>query len=282
MRLSNNINRLLCGVGLTLSIVQAQVINADIVVDGTRLDDSQQQAAATLQRGIQHYIESYNWVNDTYDSPFVIQAQFYLDTFTDDGYQPLYTGKIFWSNGTDQKYYDKLIQFTYRPGSQLIHSTRFEPLTGLIDYWVNIILAGELDTYEQFGGAQLYTQARRTAEQGTLSSMAKGWDERLTDVEELANNQNFRKLKYAYYEAIYAWNSKEDDEAYRQINIFLDNLEGGLQNEKGRIYLKQFMEAKYRDLGDFFWDVGQRKYLERLSILDEDHSKYFQEMLKTW
>lgn len=265
-----------------LTMAQAQVITADIKVDATRLDDTQQQAAAALQRSIQYYIESYNWVNDAYDSPFIIQASFYLDTYSDNGYQQLYTGKVFWSNGTDQKYYDKLILFNYRSGEQLIHSTRFDPLTGLVDYWVNILLAGELDTYEQFGGAQLFTRARRIAEQGTLSAMSKGWDDRLTDVEELTNNQNFRKMKYEYYEAMYAWNNKQDEQAFRQITTFLDNLEAGLKNEKGRIYVKQFMEAKYRELGDFYWEVGHREFLERLAVLDDDHTAYFQEMLKTW
>ncbi|OIO67049.1 MAG: hypothetical protein AUJ47_00725 [Candidatus Marinimicrobia bacterium CG1_02_48_14] len=274
--------RLLVGLGLMATIVQAQVINADIKVDATRLDDTRQHIAEALQRGIQYYIESYSWVNDAYDSPFNIQASFYLDTYSDNGYQQLYTGKVFWSNGTDQKYYDKLILFNYRSGEPLIHSTRFDPLTGLIDYWVNILLAGELDSYEQFGGAQLYTQARRIAEQGALSSMPKGWDDRLTDVEEITNNLNFRKMKYAYYDAMYAWGSKQDEEAFRQIKTFLDNLEAGLESEKGRLYAKQFLEAKYRELGDFYWEVGQREFLERLTSLDVDHTDYFQEMLKSW
>lgn len=98
----------------------------------------------------------------------------------------------------------------------------------------------------------------------------------------MSNNQNFRKLKFAYYEAIYRWNNHEDKEAFRQIDIFLENLEAGLRQEKGRIYIKQFMDAKYRDLSDFLWEVGNRKYLARLARVDDDHTKYYQELLDTW
>ncbi|MCF7796395.1 MAG: DUF4835 family protein [Lentisphaeria bacterium] len=262
--------------------MNAQVISAEITVDATRLDDAQQQAAEALERTIQHYIESVNWVTDVHDSPFNIQGQIFIDTYTENGFQQLYTGKAFWGNGADQKHYDKLVQFNYRRGDQLIHSGRFEPLAGLIDYWVNILLAGELDTWEQFGGTRYYAAARRIAEQGAQSSLKKGWEDRLTTVEDLSNNQNFRKLKFAYYEAIYRWNNHEDKEAFRQINIFLENLEAGLRQEKGRIYIKQFMDAKYRDFSDFLWEVGNRKYLERLTRADDDHTKYYQELLDAW
>ncbi|MCF7801565.1 MAG: DUF4835 family protein [Candidatus Marinimicrobia bacterium] len=264
------------------AVLTAQVISADITIDATRLDDTQQQAAKTLQRTIQYYIESTNWLIDAYETPFKIQAQIFIDTYTEDGSLQLWTGKAFWGNGADQKYYDKLVQFGYRRGDQLIHSSRFEPLAGFIDYWVNILLAGELDTYKQFGGAQHYAAARRIAEQGAQSSLKKGWEDRLTTVEDLSNNQNFRKLKFAYYEAIYRWNNHEDKEAFRQIEIFLDNLEAGLQKEKARIYIKQFMDAKYRDFSDFLWEVGKRNYLAQLARVDDDHTKYYQELLDAW
>ncbi len=282
MRFESILHRCLVVFFMGIGFAQAQFITADIKIDASHLDDSQQQVVAGMQRAIQYYIESYNWITEANDQPFTIQAQFYLDTYTNNGYLQIYTGKAFWGNGGDQKYYDKFIQFTYRPGDQLIHTTRFEPLPGFIDYWVNLILAGELDTYDQFSGTQFYGLARKVAELGKQSNLKKGWDERLTDVEELSANQNFRKMKFAFSEAKYFWEQHQDSDADRQINAFLNALEAGLQREQARIYLSQYMNAHYQELGDFLWQVGNRDYVERLARVDDDHAKYYKDMLADW
>ncbi len=262
--------------------LSAQEIDADIKVDATNLDDIQQQSVSQLARDIEAYIENTDWTFDDLPTDFTIQATIYLDSYTETGSEQVYTGKAFWGNGDDQKYFDKSWQFAFNQGDALIHSRTFNSLTSFLDYWVLTILGSDLDTWNQFGGSQLYTEARQVARNGTNERYSLGWKDRLEDIDYLSRNQNYRKMKFAYYEAIDLWDNNQKSEAIRKTDEFITNLEISIKRQDSRIFTQNFLKAKYKELSDFLWEVGELSYFQRLMKVDEDHRSHYEKILSDW
>jgi hypothetical protein len=259
-----------------------QRIIAEVSIDAQNLDDAQRQATAYLDRDIKYYIENTQWVTRDLPADFVIQGTIFLDSYTESGYQRIYTAKAFWGNGDDQKYFDNSWQFAYNEGEQLLYTTSFQSLASFIDYWVFIILAGNLDTWTEFGGSQQYNRAQEIARLGSDSSLSKGWKERLEDVEYLSGDQNYRRLKFQYYESIYAWDNGNPERAQDLLDRFMENLRASLRRQNSRIFTQNFLKAKHVELAEFIWEVERRDIIEELINLDEDHRQVYQDILQDW
>ncbi len=260
----------------------AQGILAEIKLDVKNLDDVPRQAVAQLDVDIAYYIENTQWTFDELPTDFTIQATIYLDSYIESGSQKIYTGKAFWGNGDDQKYFDKSWQFTFNQGDALIRSRAFNSLTSFLDYWVLTILGGDLDTWNEFGGSQLYTEARQVARDGANNSFSLGWKDRLEDIEKLSRSQNYRKMKFAYYESIDQWDSGNKDEARETLVALMRNLEASIRIRDSRIFTQNFLNAKYKELAGFLYEVGEISYLQRLKRLDEDHADHYNQILIDW
>jgi hypothetical protein len=267
---------------LWVASLSAQEIIAEIKLDTKNLDDVPRQAVSQLESDITYYIENTQWTFEALPTDFKIQATIYLDTYTESGTQKIYTGKAFWGNGDDQKYFDKSWQFAFNQGDALIHSNTFTSLSSFLDYWVLTILGGDLDTWNQFGGSQLYTEARQVARDGNNNSFSLGWKDRLDDIEKLSRNQDFRKMKFAYYEAIDLWDSGSKLEARRPIEEFMRSLEISINRQDSRIFTQNFLNAKYQEISGFLSEVGEVSYLQRLKKADEDHREHYEQVLKAW
>ena len=260
----------------------AQGILAEIKLDTQNLDDVPRQAVAQLDSDIAYYIENTQWTFEDLPADFTIQATIYLDSYIESGSQKIYTAKAFWGNGDDQKYFDKSWQFTFNQGDALVRSRTFNSLSSFLDYWVLTILGGDLDTWNEFGGSQLYTEARQVARDGSKDSFSLGWKDRLEDIEKLSRSQNFRKMKFAYYESIDQWDSGNKDEARETIVALMRNLESSFRQQDSRIFTQNFLNAKHKELANFLYEVGEVSYLQRLKRADEDHAEYYDQILIDW
>lgn len=262
--------------------ISAQGIFAEVKLDAENLDDLPRQAVSQLAADIAYYIENTQWTFDDLPADFTIQVTVYLDSYVESGSQKIYTGKAFWGNGDDQKYFDKSWQFHFNQGDALMRSRSFNSLTSFLDYWVLTIIGGDLDTWSQFGGSQLYADARQVARDGTNDAFSLGWKDRLEDIEKLSRSQNFRKMKFAYYESIDLWDSGNKKEALETIDDLIGYLESSIRQRDSRIFTVNFLKAKHAELAGFLYDVGEVSYLQRLSRADEEHRDYYEEILYDW
>lgn len=262
--------------------LSAQDIIAEIKLDVKNLDDVPRQAVSQLASDITYYIENTQWTFEDLPADFNIQATIYLDSYTESSSQKIYTGKAFWGNGDDQKYFDKSWQFAFNQGDALLRSRSFNSLTSFLDYWVLTILGSDLDTWNQFGGSQLYTEARQVARSGTSDSYSLGWKDRMEDIEKLSRSQNYRKMKFAYYEAIDLWDSGNKEEGIQRVEEFMRNLETSKRQQDSRIFTQNFLNAKHREIADFLYEIGEVSHLQRLMRVDEDHRDHYKQIIADW
>jgi len=78
------------------------------------------------------------------------------------------------------------------------------------------------------------------------------------------------------------WDSGNKQEAGKPLDAFITNLEISIKRQDSRIFTQNFLNAKYQELGDFFFEVGELSYLQRLMKLDEDHREYYEKILSDW
>ncbi len=268
-------------IGLSLP-VQGQRIIAEVNIDSKNIDDAPRQALSYLDQDIKYYIQNTTWSSDELPTDFTIQLTIYLDSYAQTGYQRIYTAKAFIGNNDDQKYFDKSWKFDYNQGDQLLHTTAFNSLTSFIDYYVYLILAGNMDTWTQFGGNQLYSKAQQVARTAVNADLKQGWKERLEDSEYLYGNQDYRKMKFEYYEAIDLWDNGDQESAQSMLDEFFQHLSISYRRQDSRINTQNFLKAKHEELADFIWETERRDLIQQLLELDEDHKDYYQEVIRDW
>ena len=78
------------------------------------------------------------------------------------------------------------------------------------------------------------------------------------------------------------WDSGDRDEALKSLTDFMYNLEKSIKQQDSRIFTKNFLNAKHKELAGFLYEVGEVSYLQRLSRADEDHRDHYDQILNDW
>ncbi|GIS72688.1 MAG: hypothetical protein CM1200mP10_22650 [Candidatus Neomarinimicrobiota bacterium] len=75
-----------------------------------------------------------------------------------------FLAQVLFSTKTDQRFFDNSLQFYFNPGGSLYYDpVMFEPLPSFLSFYGNMILAGEIDTYQPNEGSKKYELARSIA-----------------------------------------------------------------------------------------------------------------------
>ena len=153
----------------------------DVTLDDRLLRSEERQDVVNLSSDIKRFFINTSWDDNYSDLSIPLYVQIIFEGVTEKGNESIYNCQALFSNGGDLRYFDKSVQFYYNSGSSLYYDpVLFEPLTGFLAYYGNLILAGEIDTYEFNGGNSSLEIARDIALRGSSSDYKKGWGFRTT------------------------------------------------------------------------------------------------------
>ncbi|MEL1230258.1 MAG: DUF4835 family protein, partial [Candidatus Neomarinimicrobiota bacterium] len=182
------------------SAIFAQFSSVDVTLDDRLLRSEERQEVVNLSSDIKRFFINTSWDDNYGDLSIPLYVQIIFEGVTEKGNESIYNCQALFSNGGDLRYFDKSVQFYYNSGSSLYYDpVLFEPLTGFLAYYGNLILAGEIDTYEFNGGNSSLEIARDIALRGSSSDYKKGWGFRTTLVDNLNRNSGLRKTRLAWY-----------------------------------------------------------------------------------
>lgn len=265
--------------------VKAGQVKADVkvIIDKLPIDD--QDKMRNFHEVVKRYIDNNTWLEDDSRPPINVTIQMFL-TDIPSNIEDRYKCE-FLISGSDVQYYDKRVRFAYMPGDPLIyHHQDFEPLTGIIDFYVNMILGNELDKYDSFGGDVYYKRALNVASLGKFSrtEFILGWTEREDLIKRVFREPfvSFRKMKDFFFYGLFI---KDEDrkEARSYLKQSLQLFETVREkiskaNEKNMDEPGQFMEAHYIDFVNLFKDAeNKNEIFEKLKALDPDHKELYEE-----
>jgi hypothetical protein len=168
----------------TVASAPAQEVEASVSVNDDRLPLSARQEVTGFAEEMQRYINSTRWTSEEWDGDKVkMNISVVFDNISGDRYSArmlvgsqrnIYKStslspmmKIMDADGWSFRYSRN------QPFQQDV--SRFDDLTGLIDFYVYIALGLDLDSYGYLGGSQMYERARQIAQRAQVRTDVDGW-----------------------------------------------------------------------------------------------------------
>ena len=265
-----------------ISLTFAQFGSVKVNFDDRLLRSDEKQEILNLNNDIIRFITTTTWDESYSDLTIPLHIQIVFEGITAKGNEKIFNCQAFFSNGRDLRYFDKSVQFIYNSGTSLYYDpVLFEPLSGFIAFFTNLILAGEIDTYEFNGGNATYETARDIAIRGSGSEYKKGWSSRINLVDDLHRNIGLRKARLAWYYAMDLFKDGDIEGALDEINSMLDGIEQSFRDIGRDNHTQFFLKAHSERITEILTMLGRKELLKDMKELDPDRRDLYQDALDT-
>jgi len=135
---------------LAHSLTFGQVLNCKVSVSMERLQPRERDDLSDLQQNLTDYLNNTNWSDENKDIILDCNVQLIIETVTNRGSEKVYRAQFLISSPSGENYYDRAFEFTYVPGQSFeTYRSNFDPLLSMVDFYVNMVIGGELDTYDR-------------------------------------------------------------------------------------------------------------------------------------
>jgi hypothetical protein len=250
-------------------------------VDYDHLASEEQKELRELADKINDYFNNYSWTEDEYETDITVNIYIIIENVRQKSHEKIYKAQFQIRSESGESFYDKEFEFPYHLNYPLEHNkVQFDPITKVLDFYANMILAGEMDTYGLMLGTPYYDTALDIANQGAFSQYPTGWSSRLKELEKITNirTRPLREAKPDFFEALYYLDEGNVKEARKYGKKVLENIEKVFKNQPNNRYLKIFFDAHYKELAELF--KGNVKVLQELEKYDSLHKNYYREFAK--
>lgn len=264
-------------IAATSILARDKKIIAKVTVILDKLPAEKKKRMADFQDKLTAYINSRNWVEEDYVNPIEIGVQMFIeDEFStiEDRYRCSMV-----VSGPDIQYFDKRGRFPFQENEQLKSNAEYVPVIGLIEFYVYLILANELDKYGSLEGTGYFEKARSVLQQGKFSRFFEGWDRREETLRATssANYKKFRELKDYYFYGMSLEKSDELAQKRDYVKQAVQKLEEVLTENKDNLAAKQFVDAHHQEIIDLFRDAGDDTVFKILIRIDPERTKLYEE-----
>ena len=258
----------------------AQFGNIEINFDTRLLRSDEKQEIVNLKNDIVRFFTNTTWDETYSDLTIPLHIQIVFEGITVKGNEKIFSCQALFSNGGDLRFFDKSVQFIYNSGTSLYYDpVLFEPLSGFLAYYANLILAGEIDTYEFNGGNYSYEMARDIALRGSASVYKKGWSTRINLVDDLNRNIGLRKSRLAWYFAMDLFKDGDIEGTLKEINTMMYGIEQSFRDLGRDNHTQFFLKAHSGRIAKMLSMLGRKELLKDMKELDPDRRDLYQDAL---
>lgn len=275
---------------LWLGIVRlsyAQEIKAVVRLDKSQINNTSFDNLNNFSDKLQAYLNQYSWTNDRFQPNERIHAVFQitlLSTDNDHNYKanivvrslrPIYATN---RKTTVFLFHDKNWAFHYSPNSDLIHDDlQFNDIATLFDYYANILIGYDYDSFSPLGGTPYFTQAQHLVSLAQTSGSA-GWSRggnnqrnRAQLVSNLINSnyQPLRKACYIYYRKGLDLFIKSPTQARENILKALHLVQKAQYQTTSTLLFDVFFNTKADELVSIFEDAPTKIRLQAYNLLSD-------------
>ena len=256
--------------------LSAQFGSAKIEFDDRLLRSDEKYDLINLKEDIRQFFINTAWDKDYSDLNIPLHIQIVFEGAASKGNVKTYLCKALFSNGSELRYFDTGAQFFYSPGSSLYFDlVLFEPLSAFLAFYAHLILAGVIDTYDYRGGNAAYEVAREIGLRGASSEYQKGWNSRISLVDDISKNSGLRDARLSYYIGKDLLNEGNIEESIKEFNHMLDYLEKSYTDFGREQSTQYFMKIHSGFLAETFSKLGRRDLLIDLKQLDHDNNELY-------
>ena len=269
--------RILIATTIISGFLFGQFGTVDVSFDDRLLRDSDRQQLLPLKDEIKRFFQNTEWDDDYSDLEIPLHIQIIFEGTSSKGSAQVYLSQALFSNGIDQRYFDKSFQFIYNESGSLYYdAVLFDPLSSFLAFYANIILAGEADTYEFKGGNRFYEIARAIALRGAASDYSRGWTKRIQTETILSGNHGLRKVRLATYYGIELFEYGELESATKQFHKMIEGLDEVYNQSSRDHYTVLFMNGHAERLTEILSILRLDSILKDLIELDPDNKEIYE------
>lgn len=262
----------------------SQQIQVEVKIQAQRLTGFQKDEIRFLKSAIENYINDYDWVETDSDDILDVNFSIIIETVTEVNGANQYKAQFLCSSPGQENYYDKTFNFEFKPTEELRHhEASFHPLTGFLDFYVSMILAGELDGYSEFGGEEQYAKAREALIKAQSSSYASDWTyrERIFLDSTSPFVRSLRKAKLNYWIAKAEYDDGNLKEARRVLREeIMENIREAFRNQPNNTLYKRFFEGYYKWIVELVDPVQDQQILKDLINYDPVRKDYYKKFME--
>lgn len=259
----------------------AQTVQAKVSLSADRLVPEDRQLLAELPRALQDYINGYRWGNDDREMIIHCEFNFIIERVDTRNAEKVFSGQLLVSSQSGENFLDKFVQFPFQQGFLMTHDRgQFESLLSITDFYMYMVLGGELDTYILRGGTRYYDAARKMVSEGLISNYARGWTFRQELVETITDgdHQGLREAKFYFYDGLFYIEVKNNPSVARdRAQKVVEALDRVHRRKPNSTALKRFLDAHYPEFCTLFKFDENRKNILAMANIDNRHRETYVE-----
>ncbi len=260
---------------MSCALVIGQEIEATVEVVLDKLPIENQEKLTNLSGELERYLNRYEWCQNEYGYKVPVSVNVYFEEAKATSREDRYEARFIISNQSDVQYSDYRWEFNMDQNPQLEHSATYDPFTGLIDFYVYLILGFEFDRTEKLGGRDYFQQARNVLEQAKFGRFIRGWDRREDILEDILSDEDqpTREMRFYYYTGIYYYEFHELPDAKLYLKKALSYFENLPDDAMDRFY-----SLNYHQMGLALKQLDMQGELELLMRIDKlpEHRIHYQ------
>jgi len=280
-------------------LLVSQELNCTVTVNMESIQSAQRGYLRTFAQDIERYMNNTKFSAEDLDGE---KIQCSLDIFfssatSDNRYvtqiavssqRPIYIG----NDKSDRttlviRILDNKWSFTYTPNQRMNHDEMiFDPLTGFLDFYAYLIIGYDLETYVPMSGSACFQKALNTVQLASNSSVAQDWQQSSASYTKYGITDELTSVKYNGFRT--AFNNYHFDgidllatEKQKGLDNMLAAIESineiRIRQNSSSVVVKQFFDAKFREIAEAFQSYPDRSVYEKLSNFDQEHRSTYQE-----
>ncbi len=274
----------------------AQEIQATVTVNYDQLPIDKRDEITTMKDDLESYINNTTFTTLDWEGGRIpVDITIYITGKSGDMYQ----ARLFVvarrvldgaeaSQSITWRLYDEKWQFPYSRNAVFTYQPqRFDPMVTLLDFYMQLVIGMDLDTYTELDGLSRYQAARDLWQLGSASG-APGYEmisepgdfTRYNLISELTDLrfEAFRRLLFSYYVDGMDQLTADRVKGLQAIDMVLSDIVR-FKNSLGRrsVLLQAFFDAKHQELADIFtgYTAGGDVF-SKLRYLDPSHTDLYE------
>lgn len=263
----------------------AQTIRIDVNIDTERLLrllPEEQQVFELLPQQLNDYLNNYDWTSGENEEIIIdCSLSLVIETMTNRGSEKIYRAQFLISSPSGENYVDRSTEFRYQPGQPFDHDRAyFDPLLSLVDFYIYMVLGGEMDSWLLRGGNRYYDLALSIANQGVISNYSTGWRSRIESVQLITDSDHIplREAKFYYYDCLYNIEAKKDKSKSNNLALKLVELLEQVYNRRPQSQaLLRFFNAHFTEICKLFTFSRDPELIDRIILMDTRHTETYNE-----
>ena len=281
-------------------LLVSQELNCTVTINIESIQSAQRGYLRTFAQDIERYMNNTRFTNEDLDGEKIqCSLDIFFSTATSDNrysvqvavssQRPVYIG----NEKSDRttlvlRILDNNWNFGYTPNQRMNHDEMvFDPLTGFLDFYAYLIIGYDLETYLPMSGSTCFQKALNVDQLAiNNSTVGKDWQQSTSSYSKYGIINELSDVKYNSFRT--AFNNYHFD----GIDLLATEKQKGLDNmlaalaaindihlhqNPTSVIVKQFFDAKYREIAESFQTYPDRNVYETLSTYDQEHRSTYQE-----